>query len=434
MAPRLNWSTELRKIILEDALSCYCRHARDEEENGLQKLSKEDFLPLPDSIKDSDDEIAKEIHEDLKNQILHLFREAFMKFEETKSKFFKMRVSEHFSGGLNSIDTLFNKLVLNNISENDFKEEYKCRIKRLRRPIIEDYDELFKSYYDGCYFLFNQFKSPSLNLAGYLSIYYAFKSILSNLWEEHKHKYFIRFNKHSEKIRGKPIQLWFCNFILKGIDFFSSDYSYFDIFEHFKSSLELDRDSYFFKISDYITKGGGEKLLKEIVSHIVNRICGKEAFFRGRGDLLSSFFMQFINMLKRLYSNTLEESMDISINELEKLYNFLMLQNGVLEYEVFRIAANSGYACLPKISIIIDEEGRREEKEIDLLIVEDDRLSLVETTFRRDVEKCQEKLNIIIDRLEESVSGLDFEKYIITNDNFKDFVNSLSDGLNLSIL
>lgn len=113
---------------------------------------------------------------------------------------------------------------------------------------------------------------------------------------------------------------------------------------------------------------------------------------------------------------------------------FLVLQNGVLEYEVFRIAANSGCACLPKISIIFHEGGSCEEKEIDLLIVEDDKLSLVEITFREDGERCQEKLVSIIDRLGESLSGFHFEKYIVTRDNFKDFVNSLSNNLNLPIL
>jgi len=219
MAPKLNWSTELREIILKDVLESYRKYAHDEkEENGLQKLNKEDFLFLPESIRDSNDEIAREIHEELKNQIIHLFGEAFKNFEKTKSKFFKMRVGGHVSDGLHKIDTLFDKLILNQISENDFKEEkeeYESRYEKLRELIIEDYEELFKSYYDGCYFLFNQLKSSSLNLAGYLSIYHAFRSILGDLWEERKHKYFIRFNKHAGKIGGKPIQLQFCNFILK---------------------------------------------------------------------------------------------------------------------------------------------------------------------------------------------------------------------------
>jgi len=71
MAPKLNWSTELREIILKDVLKSYRKYAHDEKEDyGLRKLNEEDFLSLPESIKNSDDEIAREIYEELKNQII----------------------------------------------------------------------------------------------------------------------------------------------------------------------------------------------------------------------------------------------------------------------------------------------------------------------------------------------------------------------------
>jgi len=74
------------------------------------------------------------------------------------------------------------------------------------------------------------------------------------------------------------------------------------------------------------------------------------------------------------------------------LYNFLVLQNGVLEYEVFRIAANSGYACLPKISVIINKEGSHKEKEVDLLLLHDsDKISLIEITFRNKIKRSYSK-------------------------------------------
>ena len=130
MAPKLNWSTKLREIILKDALESYRKYARDEkEENGLQKLNKEDFLPLPEHIKHSDDKIAKEIYEELKNQIIYLFEKAFKKFEETKSRLFKTRIGDYFKGYLNSIDNLFDKLILNEISENDFEKNMRIDIE-----------------------------------------------------------------------------------------------------------------------------------------------------------------------------------------------------------------------------------------------------------------------------------------------------------------
>jgi len=423
MAPRLSWPTELRRIILKDALDCYrrCAH-REKEGNGLQELSKEDFLPLPESIKNSNDEIAKEIHEELKNQILYLFKEAFGKFEKTKSNFFKMKIDERFSDGLHKTDTLFKKLVDNQISESDFKEEYENEYKELKRLIVKDYRELFKSYYDGCCFLFKQFKSSSPNLAGYLSIYYALKSRLSDLWVKPKDGSFIRFYKYC-KVGDKPIQLLFCDYLFKGINFFPKDYSYLDIFKHSKP-LELDTDS-FYEIQEYF-RTGKEELLGTITSNIVKKICSKESTFKGEGGPLTLFFKQLINTLKKIYSTQPGEPIDVSVDELGDLYNFLVLQNGILEYEVFRVAANSGHACLPKISVITYEGGSHEEREVDLLILGDYKLFLIEVSFGRDAEKYQEKLDIIIDRLGEIVSGFSFEKYIVTRDNFEYFINSLS--------
>jgi len=63
MAPRLDWSSELRKIIFKDALDSYHRYARGKE-NGLQKLREEGFMHLLKSIENSDDEIAKTIYWD----------------------------------------------------------------------------------------------------------------------------------------------------------------------------------------------------------------------------------------------------------------------------------------------------------------------------------------------------------------------------------
>jgi hypothetical protein len=432
MAPRLNWSTELREIILKDVLESYRKYAHDEkEENGLQKLNKEDFLFLPESIRDSDDEIAKEIYEELKNQIIHLFREAFEKFEKTKSKFFKMRVGDHVNDGFHKIDRLFNKLILNQISENDFKEEYKNRCEKLKKSIIKDYEELFKSYYNGCRFLLNWFKSPSLNLAGYLSIYYAFRSILGGLWEGREHNYFIRFNKYAGKIGGKPIQLQFCNFILNNIDFFSTDYSHLDILEN-SDLLKLDKDdeSIFYEIREYI-RTSKEQLLDDVIFRMIARIRDKhdkEDFFREKGSLLNSFLKQFISTIRKTYPT---QPGDISVDGLKELYNLLVVQNGIPEYEIFRIVANSGHACLPKISVIINGEDGYKEKEIDLVIIEDSKLRLVEVTFRKNTEECQEKLNSIANKLGESLSGYQIETHIITKDNFRNYVNRLSNGLYL---
>jgi len=336
------------------------------------------------------------------------------------------RIELHIKNGLNSIHELAGKLASGEIPEDLFVKEYKNTIKRLRRNILRDCDELFENYLKGHSYLATHLENLSLNLTGYLSICYAVKSIPDDLWKKKERGggCFIRLYKH-RKIGGKPVQLFFCECLSRSIDFFSGDYSHLDVFEHSKS-LEIDRD-FFCDIRDYI-RTGGEKLLESIVSRIVERICSREDFFKGKGGLLTSFFKQLINTLKRIYSTPSGEPIDVSVDELMDLYDFLVLQNGILEYEVFRVVANSGYACLPKISVItiIDEEkGIREEREVDFFILGGYKIFLVEVSFRRDVEGYLEKLNTIINRLGESVSGFHFEKHIITKDNFKDFVNSL---------
>jgi len=64
---------------------------------------------------------------------------------------------------------------------------------------------------------------------------------------------------------------------------------------------------------------------------------------------------------------------------------------------------------------------------VDLLILADYKLYLVEISFRRDIEKYRKKLDIIIDRIKDRVSGLYLEKCIVTKDEFEDFVNRLSE-------
>jgi hypothetical protein len=154
----------------------------------------------------------------------------------------------------------------------------------------------------------------------------------------------------------------------------------------------------------------------------------KEDFFKEKGSLLTSFFEQFISTIRKIHPTQPD---DISVDELKELYNLLVVQNGIPEYEIFRIAANFGHACLPKTSVIINEEDDYKEKEIDLVIIEDNKLHLFEVTFRKNTEECREKLNSIANKLEESLPGYQLEKHIITKDNFRNYVNCLSNTLYL---
>ena len=429
MAQRLDWPTELRKIIL-DALDDYHIYAH-EEGDALQKLRESNFIGLPEHIEESGDDIAMEVYKALRSQIYALFEKAFRGFEKTKEALFKTRIKRRIKWGLDSIHNLIGELILGKISEDLFKKEYENACEELRELISKDYNKLFRNYYEGCRFLNNHLSSISLDLSGYLSIYYALKFLPAELWKKNKEGYFIRFYSHY-KIAGTPIQLFFCECISRGVNFLSGDYSCLDIFDYSKS-LELD-DEDFYSFCEYI-RTGREQLLSDITSRIVGKICSKEDFFKGRGKLLTSFYEQLLGNLRRYFTRSgkpLNGPIYELAEELKDPYNFLVLQNGILEYEIFRIAANSGYACLPKISIVPVTKGGRgessdEEKEVDLLILADYKLYLVEISFRRDIEKYRKKLDIIIDRIKDRVSGLYLEKCIVTKDEFEDFVNRLSE-------
>jgi len=435
MAQRLDWPTELRKIIL-DALDDYHIYAH-EEGDALQKLRESNFIGLPEHIENSDD-IAMEVYKALRSQIYALFEKAFRGFQEEKEILLKTSIEEMIEWGLDKVHDLFNKLVHGEISRDLFEKAFKKRYDQLRKLILEDYYRLFESYLKGHNYLINSIRDASSNLSGYLSIYYALKFLPAELWKKKKNEEecFIRFYSHY-KIAGTPIQLFFCECISRGVNFLSGDYSCLDIFDYSKS-LELEEDD-FYSFCEYI-RTGRKQLLSNITSHIVEKICSKEDFFKGRGKLLTSFYRRLLNNLRKYFTRS-DKPLNVPIyelaEELKDLYNFLVLQNGILEYEIFRIAANSGYACLPKISVITVtksdsggssyEEMEYEEREVDLLILGDHRLYLVEISFRKDIEKYHEKLDIVIDRIKDHVSGLYLEKCIVTKDEFEDFVNRLSE-------
>ena len=94
----------------------------------------------------------------------------------------------------------------------------------------------------------------------------------------------------------------------------------------------------------------------------------------------------------------------------------MVIQHGVLEYQVFEFLANSGLACLPSVEVTIREpDGLQERREIDLMVfshdLSDGEIDLkpsacIEVTMSDKKEKLEEdanKLRRVISYLEEKV-------------------------------
>jgi hypothetical protein len=97
MAPRLNWSTELRKIIF-DALDYYHLHAY-KRENGLQKLREVNFIHLPKSIEDSDDKVAETIYQELKELVIHFLIKRLEASKKQKMNSLRRELNDTLNGG-----------------------------------------------------------------------------------------------------------------------------------------------------------------------------------------------------------------------------------------------------------------------------------------------------------------------------------------------
>ena len=127
MAQRLDWPTELRKIIL-DALDDYHIYAH-EEGDALQKLRESNFIGLPEHIENSGDDIAMGVYKALRSQIYALFEKAFRGFEKTKEALFKTRIKRRIKWGLDSIHNLIGELILGKISEDLLKKSMRMHVR-----------------------------------------------------------------------------------------------------------------------------------------------------------------------------------------------------------------------------------------------------------------------------------------------------------------
>ena len=179
----------------------------------------------------------------------------------------------------------------------------------------------------------------------------------------------------------------------------------------------------------YLKDGRGEKCVKEILS----KLCSVPSL-KDKGDRIKDTIKELSQEFLRLV-NKFPGDDDAKI--FHELFNLMVLQHGVLEYQVFELFANSGLACLPRVEVTIREpDAPQERREIDLMVFSHDfsdgeidlkPSACVEVTMSDKKEKLEEdanKLRRVINYLEEKVFPSAEISGIIVTPNFIQKVKS----------
>ncbi|MEN2974898.1 MAG: hypothetical protein ABDH32_04890 [Candidatus Caldarchaeales archaeon] len=224
----------------------------------------------------------------------------------------------------------------------------------------------------------------------------------------------MRFNKIN--IGDDSIQSKFCEFTSRDIDFFKGDYSFFELLELHKEFQvdELDLKKIYYNYYKGERKGELENLVNKLCSRTNLKNKGKQVY-----HLLKNFF-------DSLQPNLLHH--ELSEDEFKDIYDQFLVENVIMEYELFRVLVNNGYPCIPKVCIFKkDEKGDVKIGEVDVMVLDDDILHLVEITLRRDPSEKEEKLSRIKELLDNEPEGIsDFKPCVISNrDKFEEFIRTL---------
>lgn len=410
MASRLNWSNELKKIIIDDILrKAGLFRIEYDDEKRIKEISRKYSLEnivktFEENIKN--DKIVERIIEEFRRKVSSFIEEKLENFNKSQG-FFLENIRGITNKNLELLNSCLYDLAYEKLTKNQYEERQKYILQEFVREVEQKIENIYNHYQEGFQKITNELSSYSLRLSGFLSIYYSLKSVLKTLWDRDK-DLCIRFSEDFQ-IENNPIQLWFCEFIYNDIDFLNDEYSTLYLFEH-SEKLELNDEDYL-----YFCSASEEE--EKALERIVGKVCSNEEF-RQKGGMLYSFLKKF--------KNAFEFRRDISYLVIKQMYNFLVVQNGVLEYEIFRNAALSGYPCLPRVLLYCK---RQPYKEIDLLLLNDNKLFLIEITFRKDFKKCEEKLQKVSELLSERLSGIELIPCIISRDNFEEFIKEIKFSL-----
>lgn len=405
----MNWKEELKRRIGESLNSFHIFRSED-----IQKLKEHRFLKFSS---EEDDILAVKIIEE-ENSIIRNFiiEKNFSSFIGLKNKYIEIEDKSHWikfilESELENISKRLYERYFDKLSQSKFEDFYRRKVKEVSRNIkksISDIMECYRKSYETMISSFDDFASKR---CGYLSVAFSLER-LNNFWRKDNRKTWMKFNE--VKIGGsQSIQLKFCEYASKQVDFFNNDYSFLEIL---KSSKYLDLDSESLR-ELYHHYHGDTNQRRDILRKVVNKICS-ENVFRNRGGQIYNFLQKFLDTLLRGSENPMHEEEFIDI------YRQFIVERAIIEYEIFRVAVNNMHLCLPKVCVW-SEQGVLGE--IDLLVLKDDSLLLVEVTMRRDHVAKQERLLKIKELLEEEPEGISsFELFLLKyEDGIKKFTEYL---------
>lgn len=404
MATKINCIEEFRKRIIKELEYPRINGSQEEGEPREPRI-----FSFPEDV---DDEIAKNLVEDLNLEVSKFITGRFESFTNTLKSFHynsKYRIESKLHG-IHYL--LYSSYLEKNVqsSINKIDSLYEEELHDILDNFERDIRHLFQSYRKSFSSLFSDMEDFVSKMRGYILVACLLER-LRRFWRKDRFAY-MRFN--NVKIGGASIQSRFCEFVSKQIDFFKGNYSFFEILklsEKFKP--HICDDSFYYKYYK-------EKRKNELNS-LIERIC-QTSEFRNRGNEISEFLNMFFGCLSEASSN------ELSLEEFKDICNQFIIERAIVEYELFRIAVWKGCPCLPKVCVYERRNGKNDEKisEIDLLILNDSSLFLIEITLRKNISDKEEKLSRVKELFEAQPDEIsNFEVHILNSkDEFEGFIKN----------
>lgn len=336
------------------------------------------------------DRIAGILINSLSKSLEKMIEESFSNFYSYKEK-----LGENVEGNISllaSLAKLFHKKLKHQVAiEESFVKNKEDLEKRFKEIGSELYSLCESSYRD----LIERLGERSKKLRGYLCLYVTLRELKAE-WGN-----LMRFEK---RFIGdeKPIQEVFCDLVGNNISFspLIEDFNPFEL----PDIPSVDKQFWPLFIEKYSkeTESGLQILLK--------RVCSFPRL-RDKGDILYEYLSQFFEIITKLKDNGF-----LSSDFLGELFDQLVVQHGILEYEAFYKFVEAKYYCVPKVSFLEDSSTPFLVKsgELDVLLLKDNVYLGIEITTRNklNAEKNEAltKINELMQR-----KNLKFEMKIVKN-------------------
>lgn len=362
MDPRIDYESKLKEIII-DKLDLFWKLCKSQweiipthEEKPQDLFEKQLGV---ESFRDRD-VIAGALVESLSRSLGNFVEESFSSYYEYRRELIGKigEIVRSYIPGL--VDHFRDRLKGEEIREESFERFRKNLVNDFKKEGNRFYRHVKESYES----LVEKIAEESNKLRGYLCIYEALCK-LEKYWGN-----WMSF----ENIyigNGKSIQELFCDLIGNGISFISiiDDFDPFNL-----PDIPLISEKGFWPSFREKYIENSEYAIKDLIK----KICSYPPL-KNKGGILHNYISKFFNEIEKL-----KDKEFLSSTFLEDLFNQLIVQHGILEYEIFYRVVKMENLCVPKVAFFEEtEREKREVGELDLLVLKDHPMYLgIEVTTR----------------------------------------------------